>query len=83
MNSKEYSLKVRNQIAQNEVKSGIFQGTVLGPILFLVFINDFPSTTNNTCCIFADDTKVYQSIKAAKGTVTLPEDLGNLDNGQV
>ena len=39
------------------------QGSVLGPILFLIFINDMPEALN--CCIklFADDAKLYSSIK--------------------
>ena len=46
-----------------EVTSGIPQGTLCGPILFLLFINDLPDKILNTIQIFADDTKVYNAIK--------------------
>ena len=39
--------------------SGIPQGSVLGPILFVLFINELPDMINSTVHIFADDTKVY------------------------
>ena len=43
------------------VKSGIPQGSILGPVLFTVFINDLPLAVNSICKVFADDTKVYNS----------------------
>ena len=45
-----------------DVLSGIPQGSVLGPALFLVFINDLPDSIANFVKIFADDTKVYSTI---------------------
>jgi hypothetical protein len=39
--------------------SGIPQGSILGPILFTIFINDLPDNLNSNCKIFADDTKLY------------------------
>ena len=46
------------------VTSGIPPGSVLGPILFLIFINDLPDAIN--CCIklFADDAKIYPQVNS-------------------
>ena len=42
-------------------KSGIPQGTVLGPILFLVYINDLPQSIPSECSIFADDASMFET----------------------
>ena len=62
------------------VISGIPQGSVLGPLLFVVFINDMPDEVKqNFCKLFADDCKLYGIVNNAEEN-SLQNDLSNLEN---
>ena len=61
-----------------EVVSGIPQGSVLGPILFVLFINDLPDVITSTAKIFADDTKLFRPILTPEDHQHLQKDLENL-----
>ena len=55
-------VRVGSECSQSkEVLSGIPQGSILGPVLFTIYINDLPDCINSTCKIFADDTKLYNT----------------------
>ena len=63
-----------------DVLSGIPQGSVIGPILFVIFINDLPShVKNNTCKLFADDCKLFGNVET-KEESTVQTDLTCLEN---
>ena len=47
-----------------EVISGVPQGSVLGPLLFLMYVNDLPEWIKTNIRMFADDTKIWTRIAA-------------------
>ena len=61
------------------VTCGIPQGSVLGPILFLIFINDMPEVLNCCAKFFADDAKVYSPIKAENDRIRLQVGVNNAE----
>ena len=62
------------------VDSGVPQGTVLGPILFLLHINDLPSVISSKVRLFTDDCLVYREIKNRQDQIALQKDLNLLEN---
>ena len=59
--------------------SGVPQGTVLGPILFLIFINDITGCiTSSTIRCFADDTRICKAIKSEIDVAILQRDLNTV-----
>ena len=65
--------------SETEVVSGVPQGTVLGPLLFLVHINDLPDHVTSNVRLFADDCLLYRQIKSEKDQEELQRDLCNLE----
>ena len=58
--------------------SGVPQGSVLGPILFLIFMNDLPQLAKCSITLFADDIKLWTSIKCIEDCSGLQSDLDAL-----
>ena len=71
---------VINSVASDwsDVLSGVPQGSVLGPLLFLLFINDMPDVVHNVIALFADDAKLFSSIRSDSDMLRLRHDIYNL-----
>ena len=62
------------------VLSGVPQGTVLGPILFIIYINDLLDEINSEGVLFADDTKIFNCILNKEDAHRLQSDIDKLEN---
>ena len=63
---------------ESPVLSGVPQGSVLGPVLFLIFINDIADSLSSFVRLFADDCLLYREIKTKEDQMLLQNDLDKL-----
>ena len=64
--------------SKSPVSSGVPQGSVLGPVLFIYYINDMPDLVLSTIKLFADDNKTYNGIRKAKDQKKLQDSINQL-----
>ena len=72
------SIPGREKSSPAPVTSGVPQGSVLAPILFLCYINDLPNQVSSTVRLFADDCLLYRNINTTHDAETLQEDIDKL-----
>ncbi|MEW8545715.1 MAG: reverse transcriptase family protein, partial [Candidatus Thiodiazotropha sp.] len=63
-----------------EVTSGIPQGSVLGPILFVIYINDLPDRIDSDIIMYADDTKMSKEIQVKEDSEVVQADIFRLQD---
>ena len=79
LSDRKQRVRVENEFSScTSVKSGFPQGLVLGPILFVMFINDMPDIVKSMCLLFADDAKIFRSVHHSSDYTELQEDLNEL-----
>ena len=79
-NRSQYVIVDNQRSHLTPVLSGVPQGTVLVPLLFLIYINDLPSCVHNKIRLYADDVLLYSYIQSQTDCTNLQQDLNSLLN---
>ena len=80
LSDRTQAVKVNGISSETEaVISGIPQGSVLGPALFIVYINDILDKIRSDGFLFADDTKIFRSIRNKEDAAALQADIDTLE----
>ena len=76
---KQY-VKLNDQYSNaSNVISGIPQGSILGPLLFIIYINELPEICTSNLYLYADDAKLYKHILNPLDRTTIQEDLNKIN----
>ena len=79
LTNRRHHVRIPGGVSKSDnVLSGVPQGTVLGPVLFLVLISDISNNVDSNITSFADDTKVFTTINNPSDCDDLQSDLDNI-----
>lgn len=75
----QYTVVNNSHSTYVNVTSGVPQGSVLGPLLFLIYINDLPNNVSSRIRLFADDCVLYRNISSNTDRELLQSDLDSIN----
>ncbi len=79
MTSRQQKVLVEGEESEQvHVSSGVPKGTVLGPLMFLLYINDIGNDINSSIRLFADDSLLYLAVSSKDDCERLQRDLTTL-----
>jgi len=78
LSNRKQRVTVRRALSEwSFVTSGVRQGSILSPTLFIIFVNDSPDCIQSYLGILADDIKLYRPISSCEDPLTLQDDINS------
>jgi len=81
LSERSHSTRIGNALSSSRyIRSGVIQGSCLGPLLFLVYINDVMDSFNAdvNCKLYADDVKLYTEVRSTSDLCCFQDCLDSL-----
>jgi hypothetical protein len=76
---KDFLTNRKQEVVPEGKHSSRSEGTVFGPLIFLIFINDITNNTSSTARLFADECVLYRTINCEADAITLQNDQGTME----